>query len=54
MNSEFYLYGFNLPCGLIHDQKLSNVKVENNTIVFTFDTHFLVPLYLPFIAMIKI
>ena len=26
MNTEFDLYGFDLPCGLIHDQKLSNVK----------------------------
>ena len=37
MNTEFDLYGFDLPCGLIHDQKLSNVKVENDTIVLTFD-----------------
>lgn len=37
MNTEFDLYGFDLPCGLIHDQKLSTVKVENDTIVLTFD-----------------
>lgn len=37
MNTEFDVYGFNLPCGLIHDQKLSNIKIENDTIVLTFD-----------------
>ena len=37
MTEKFNLSEVNIPYGILHDQKLKEVKCENNKLIFTFD-----------------
>ena len=37
MTSEFDMSRIDIPYGILHDQKLINVKIENDKMIFTFD-----------------